>query len=197
MCTLLQLNHVPAICQKLGRSEKTTLLLQALAQPLPPLWVAQAEQEANHANLEHDLLLQDRIEELELEEESCHLATELCASFVPLASDKEDDEKAKTWTLASVPAALKAELDAYTAFRMEPLQRQRLGSCVVDTTASSDKATTLRFLGWLSAEREVTPGLGVFCRAALSQWVEDYLKALAEKGLKYSTLANYCVSRPS
>ena len=57
--------------------------------------------------------------------------------------------------------------------------------------------STLRFLGWLSAERQITPGLGVFCRAALSQWVEDYLKALAEKGLKYSTLANYCVSHPS
>ena len=197
MCTLLQRNHVPALCRKLGRSEKTMALLQALAQPLPPLWVAQAEQEANHAAQQHDPLLQDHIEELELEEESCHLATELCASFVPLAADKEDDEKAKVWTLPSVPEALKTELDAYTAFRMEPLQRQRLGSCVVDTTVGSDKATTMRFLGWLSAERQITLGLGVFCRAALSQWVEDYLRALAEKGLKYSTLANYCVSHPS
>ena len=53
------------------------------------------------------------------------------------------------------------------------------------------RRTTLAFLGWLSAEREITPGLGVFSRATLSQWVEDWLKALREKGLKFSSLANY------
>jgi hypothetical protein len=138
---LLATNHIPAICRQFGRCEKTVGLMRALLQPMPPLWVALAEQEENDANLEHDLLLQDQIEELELEEESCHLATELCASFVPLTGDKEDDEKAKTWTLPSVPAALKTELESYTVFRTEPLQRQRLGSCVVDTTVGSDKAT--------------------------------------------------------
>ena len=61
-------------------------------------------------------------------------------------------------------------------------------------TVGNDKRTTLAFLGWLNAEREITPGLGVFCRAALSEWVEDWLKALREKGLKYSSLANYCNS---
>jgi hypothetical protein len=190
MCTLLQLNHVPAICQKLGRSEKTTALLQALAQPLPPLWVAQAEQEANHDNLEHDLLLADRIDELELDEESCHLATEL-VQYVPLAGDVADDEKAKSWTLPSVPSALKAELDAYSLHRTEPLNRLRDGSCVVDLTVGGDKATTLRFLGWLLAVKEITPGLGVFCRAALSHWAEEYARGLAHKGLKYSSIANY------
>ena len=61
----------------------------------------------------------------------------------------------------------------------------------MDLTVGSDKSTTLRFLGWLSAERQITPGLGVFCRATLSQWAEDYAKALADKGLKYSSIANY------
>ena len=36
--------------------------------------------------------------------------------------------------------------------------------------------------------------MGVFCRATLSQCAEDYAKALADKGLKYSTCANYCNS---
>lgn len=195
MCTLLQLNHVPALCQKLGRSEKTTALLQSLAQPLPPLWVAQAEQEANRDRLEHDLLLEDRIEELELEEESCHLATEL-VQYVPLAGDAGDDEKAKSWTLPSVPASLKAELDAYTLHRTEPLNRARDGSCVVDLTVGGDKATTLRFLGWLLAVKEITPGLGVFCRAAVSQWAEEYARALADKGLKYSSVRARAPSAP-
>ena len=35
------------------------------------------------------------------------------------------------------------------------------------------------------------PGLGVFCRAALGSWAEAWLKHLVDKGLKYSTRANY------
>ena len=95
---------------------------------------------ANRDNLETDLVLDGRIEELELEEESCHIAAEL-VQYVPLAGDASDDEKAKSWTLPSVPAALKAELDAYTLHRTEPLNRQRDGSCVVDLTVGGDKAT--------------------------------------------------------
>ena len=45
-------------------------------------------------------------------------------------------------------------------------------------------------MGWLLAVKDVQPGLGVFCRATLSEWVEDWLNALREKGLKFSTLAN-------
>ena len=63
-----------------------------------------------------------RAEIEELEEESCHFATEL-VQYVPLAADASDDEKAKSWTLPSVPAALKAELEAYTLHRTEPLNR--------------------------------------------------------------------------
>ena len=72
----------------------------------------------------------------------------------------------------------------------QPLNRQRDGTSCVDLTVGNDKATTLRFLGWLKAQEEIVPGLGVFCRAALSSWVEAWLKHLIEKGLKYSTCAN-------
>ena len=34
----------------------------------------------------------------------------------------------------------------------------------------------------------------MFCRATLSQWVEEWLRALREKGNRYSTLANYANS---
>ena len=85
----------------------------------------------------------------------------------------------------------RTRLDAYTVHRTEPLNRARDGSCVVDITTDSDKATTLRFLGWLKATHDIVPGLGVFCRAALSAWAEEYAKALADKGLKYTSIANY------
>ena len=137
--TLLAVNHAITAARALGRGPRTVAFIGALG-TLPELWVAQAEQEANRERLETDLLLDDRIEELELEEESCHIATEL-VQYVPLAGDASDDEKAKSWTLPSVPAALTAELNAYTLHRTEPLNRQRDGSCVVDLTVGGDKAT--------------------------------------------------------
>jgi hypothetical protein len=199
---------VPALCNQYGRCEKTVGLLRAFSQPIPRLWEALEEQERDRAegcfdpSLEEGALpsydsivvLSDSLsptpEIEELQEESCHFAAEL-VQFVPLTSDATDDEKAKSWTLPSIPAALNSELDKYTLYRTEPLNRERDGSCVVDITVGSDKATTLRFLGWLKATHDIVPGLGVFCRAALSQWAEQYAKALADKGLKYSSIANY------
>ena len=61
---------------------------------------------------------------------------------------------------------------------------------MVDLTVGGDKATTLRFLGWLHATHDIMP-VSVSSTAALSQWAEEYAKALAEKGLKYSSIANY------
>ena len=57
--TLLPLNLVPVLAAKLGRSPRTTALLEALRQPLPRLWAAQAEQEAHAAAGEVDLLLEE------------------------------------------------------------------------------------------------------------------------------------------
>ena len=97
---------------------------------------------------------------------------------MPLVTDQADEERAKSWTLPSIPVGLQRELERYTLHRTEPLNRQRDGSCVVDLTVGSDKATTLRFLGWLRATHDIVPGLGVFCRAALSQWAEEWARAL-------------------
>ena len=36
--TLLAANHVPALCAKLGRSDRTVALLRGLAHPLPRVW---------------------------------------------------------------------------------------------------------------------------------------------------------------
>eukprot|EP00966_Prymnesium_polylepis_P223873 5179578-Prymnesium_polylepis.1 len=155
---------------------------------MPRVWELALEQEANHARLEHDLCVEQELEELE--EEGVHLAAELSV-MAPFVESKEDDEVAQSWRLPSIPAALTKELDAYASFRAEPLNRFRDGSAVLDVTVGNDRATVLRFLGYLSAEKEIAPGLGVFGTKDLSQWVEDWLQALQEKGLKYSSMANY------
>ena len=118
----MQLNLIPTLCQKLGRSPRTTALMEALRQPLPRLWEAQAEQESLAEQNERDLLLDEvgrcdarprpplltprscpqEIEELE--EETAHFATELASSFVPFA--EEEQEEQKNWKLPSVPAGL-------------------------------------------------------------------------------------------
>lgn len=190
--TLLAVSVATKLAHAFGRCPRSIAFLCALQTPLPRLWDAQLEQEANRANFEVDLCLDDEI--AELEEEDCHLAAELVASHVPYAFDDQDDERAASWRLPSVPAALQAELDALVKFRTEPINRQRDGSCCVDMTVGNDISTCKRFLGWLLAEKEITAGLGVFCRAALGEWVEEYLRALRDKGLKFSTCANYCNS---
>ena len=67
----------------------------------------------------------------ELEEEEVHLACELTV-MTPYASNQEDDEKAASWRLTSVPAALQKELDDYKTFRTSPLNRSRDGTACID-----------------------------------------------------------------
>ena len=57
-------------------------------------------------------------------------------------------------------------------------------------TVGADKRTCLAFLGYLAAEHEIQPGLGVFAKAELSGWCEQWLRALENKKLRYSTMAN-------
>ena len=52
--------------------------------------------------------------------------------MTPYAANQEDDEKAASWRLASVPAALQKELDDYKLFRTSPLNRSRDGTACID-----------------------------------------------------------------
>ena len=65
---------------------------------------------------------------------------------------------------------------------------------MVDITVGADKRTCLVFLGYLAAEKDIQPGLGVFTKPELSSWCESWLRALEAKELRYSTMAN-CVHR--
>eukprot|EP00966_Prymnesium_polylepis_P209323 4849370-Prymnesium_polylepis.1 len=48
----------------------------------------------------------------------------------------------------------------------------------------------MAFLGYLAAEHDIQPGLGVFAKMELSSWAEAWLRALEAKELRYSTMAN-------
>ena len=141
--------------------------------------------------LEHDLALEAELEELE--EEGVHMAAELQVMH-PFTPHVEDDTQAASWRLPAIPAALTRELDAYHKWRAMPLNRCRDGSAVVDVTVGNDRASTLRFLGWLHAQKQILPGLGAFGKTELGAWVEEWLQVLRDKGLKYSSLANYANS---
>ena len=60
-----------------------------------------------------------------------HLATEL-VQMVPYADDEADEDKAKSWQLTSVPAALAKELEDYVVHRTSPLNRARDGTACMD-----------------------------------------------------------------
>ena len=186
-CSVVPVSVVTAACAAFGRCAQTVALLRALKQ-LPRVWELQLEQEALRARLEFDLQLDEELQELD--EEGVHLAAELHV-MPPYAGRRDDDEAATSWKLPKEPAALTRELEAYAKHRAEPINRFRDGSAVVDVTVGNDRATCLRFLGWLLAEKQIAPGLGVFGKKELADWVEAWVQALAAKGVLYSSLSNY------
>ena len=187
-CSVVPVSVVVAACAAYGRCAPTVALMKALEQ-LPRVWQLQMEQEQNRARHEADILLDDELAEIETED-PVHLASELSV-MVPFVACARDDAAVPSWRLAAVPAGLATELEDFTRYRLEALNIRRQGAAVVPVTVDNDRATCLRFLGWLSVERDITPGLGVFCRVDLGQWASDWIHALEEKQLKYSSLANY------
>ena len=193
--SLLPVAHIKTLCQSLGRSPTTVKLLEAMSTPLPQLWTLQMEQESNTAQGEVDYVLDEDL--AELEEADADFAAELSAAYVPFVDEDEDEEETvaeSSWKLPRVPEALTKELDQFKLHRTDPLVRAREGTACVDITVGNDRASVLRFLGWLKVVKDISPGLGVFCRAALGEWVEEWLRALREKGCRFSTLANYANS---
>ena len=67
-CTLLPLASAAVVCRQYGRSPASMAWLRAFSQPVPDAWLLYEEQEANAANLQVDLVLQDKLERLEAEQ---------------------------------------------------------------------------------------------------------------------------------
>ena len=100
-----------------------------------------------------------------------------------------------TYTLIDVPASLQRELDAFTEWRIKPINRDREGVSVQPVTVAGNTADTLRLLGWLKSERNVVPSIGgVFGSERLGAAVQSFMDYLRECGRAYTTCAGYAKS---
>ena len=92
--------------------------LRSLSQPVPHAWELREEQEANEAAGEVDLILNEQLDEQNFEAEEMSFAQELL-TMPAFSTDKEDEDRLKTYILQRVPPMLKSELDAYLLYRTE------------------------------------------------------------------------------
>ena len=122
-----------------GRSPQAIALLECFSAPLPRQWELLAEQEGNAAAGEVSLLLED---ELAAEEEvEAPLAAELHYTHVAYVETAEEQATVARYKLDRVPPALEAQLQQYKDWRLQPLNFQRAGNAVVDTTAYAPRGT--------------------------------------------------------
>ena len=96
------------------------------------------------------------------------------------------------YTLVDVPEALQRDLDAFGEWRLAPMNQTRDGGKVEPVTIVGNKADALRLLGWLKAERNITPSLsGVFGSDRLGSAVEAFVLHLVRCGRTYGTICGY------
>jgi hypothetical protein len=143
--------------------------------------------------MEYDYSLHDELEDAYEYETPLH--AELIHTMIPYEETAEEKEVVqRTWTLERVPASLEKQFSDYKDWRLSPLNFQRQGNAVVDTTANSDRGTTQRFLAYCQAEHGIAPTLATFGTAHLATLAQSWLEKLSERGLMWSTLGNYCNS---
>tara|TARA_B110000046_G_scaffold154367_1_gene164277 strand:+ start:489 stop:1415 length:927 start_codon:yes stop_codon:yes gene_type:complete len=100
--TLLPLSVAAAVCRSFGRSPGATAFLTSFSQPIPEAWGLLDQRDANDANMEEDLALNDQIDELNFEVEDTTFAQELVTSMAEFKTDPADDERMKTYVLQRV-----------------------------------------------------------------------------------------------
>ena len=174
--TLLPLPVAAAVCRSFGRSPGATAFLTSFSQPIPEAWGLLDQRDANDANMEEDLALNEQIDELNFEVEETTFAEELVTSMVEFKTDPADDDRMKTYVLQQVRRScsrpppplyqwhdphstdtahlqvsrnLKHELDAYLVHRTSTFAARRQGGAVLNISAEADKTHLLRFLGYL------------------------------------------------
>ena len=143
--------------------------------------------------MEYDYALHEELDDAYEFETPLH--AELIHTMIPYQETAEEKEVVqRTWTLDRVPASLEKQFLDYKDWRLSPLNFQRQGNAVVDTTAQSDRGTTQRFLAYCQQEHGIAPTLATFGTAQLATLAQSWLERLSERGLMWSTLGNYCNS---
>ena len=102
---------------------------------MPQVWELQEQAEADEANNEVDLLLQEHLEgaqDVEIEEVES-FAQEL-QSMAPFTGNAEEEGKMKAYAMTNPPAMLASQLSKYVATRTAVFDARRSGSAVVSVT---------------------------------------------------------------
>ena len=147
----------------------------------------EAEREANEANGELDLVLEDEIDEAAEYEAPLH--AELLHTMVPFEETAEETETMqRVWKLERIAPSLEKQFADYKDWRLSPLNFQRHGNAVVDTTATADRGTMLRFLAYCHDVHGIAATtLDLLGSAELATMAQAWLEALVERGLMWST----------
>ena len=163
-------------------------------QPVPESWELREEQAANAANLQVDLVLNDKLEALEAEQvfevEELSFAEELTTMPV-FSAVQDDEERMSTYILSPVPSMLKRELDAYIGYRTATFAARRQGGAVQSISAEGDKTALLRFFGYMHRLGRLPEGqaldMPLMIRADLGDLVERYASWLQNtQGCRFS-----------
>ena len=193
-CTIIPLAAAATVVRTFGRSPASMAWLRSLSQPVPHTWELREEQEANEAAGEVDLILNEQLDEQNFEAEEMSFAQELL-TMPAFSTDKEDEDRLKTYILQRVPPMLKSELDAYSLlYRTETFAARRQGGAVQSVSAEADSTSLLRFFGWQVATNRPLLGDSItfLLRDDLGDITQEYAQWLqATQRCKFSTIANY------
>ena len=143
-CTLLPTATAAVVCRQHGRSGASMAWLRAFSQPIPDAWELHEQAEQDRANLQVDLVLQDKLEALEAEQhfevEELSFREELMTMPV-FSAVADDEERMKTYILSPVPSILKQELGEYIGVERRSQtrgtgRREFASLCALDRPAS-------------------------------------------------------------
>ena len=194
-CTLLPMAAAATIARSFGRSPASLAWLRAFNQPIPEAWELREEQEANAAVGEVDLLLDDKLDELGFEAEDISFADEL-KTMAAFNTDRDDEERLKTYILQRISPAFKKELETFLLYRTETFAARRQGGAVQSISAEADRTALLRLFGYMEHLNRIPAGaefsISFLCRPDVGDLVQDYATWLQNtQGCKFSTIANY------
>ena len=147
-CTLLPVATAALVCRQYGRSAASMAWLRAFSQCVPDSWQLHEQQEQDAANLVHDYVLEQQLDDQSFEVEDVSFREEL--TTMPAFQAVADDEtRMTTYTLQRVPPSLKKELDEYINHRTATFAARRQGGAVQSISAEADRTQLLRFFGYL------------------------------------------------
>ena len=197
VCTLLPLATASALARAFGRSAAATAFLTAFSQPVPESWQLLDQQAANEAAGNEDLLLNDKLDDLNWEAEELSFAQEL-TSMPTFQAVADDEQRMATYILRPhlISSTLKSELNAYISFRTATFAARRQGGAVQSISAEADRTHLLRFYGYLERMDRIPDGellaLSIMSRADLGSLAAQYGEWLqSTQGCRFSSIANY------